>query len=414
MSRYFDHLLLGGGTSCAYAAVSLREHEKNATVAILGQENEPPYDRPPFTKYFLWNDEKKVDDFHSKDESFYPENNIELILGSKAASIDVANRKVVLEGGEEVHFGDLLYALGSEPVRLGIPGADQAWVLRTSEDSARIRQAASKGARAVIVGAGYIGSELAGSLAGRGCEVTLVERGDSVMAAFPSKAIAAAAQRELESKGIRVVTGANAQSIEDGKRVVTDKGTFEGDFVVMGVGARPRLDLAKAAGLLVGDKGVRTNAQLQAVSDPCVWVAGDVLEYPDPYLGENYRIEHHLHAKASAQRAGAGMAGQIADFDAVPYFFSDIGDQSMQLRGYPEKAAKSYLTSNTDEPVVTEIYLFGDGRIAGFADLRKDYKAQDPYCELFEKLIRARAKAGSLEAEMAQPGFDLDRLSTLL
>lgn len=412
MSRNFDFLLLGGGTSCAYAAVSIRNHDKDSSVAILGIENEPPYDRPPFTKYFLWNDEKVVSDFHSKDESFYPENNVELLLGRRATAIDLAGKTVTVESGESFGYGRLLYALGSEPSRPPIEGADSAWVLRTSADSARIRAAASPGAIAVIVGAGYIGAELAGSLAGRGCEVILIERGPRVWSGFPSQAVAEAAQRELESKNVRVVTGAAVQAIRDGRAVATDKGTFEGDFVVLGVGARPSIELANQAGLAVGE-GVLADARLRS-SNENVFVAGDVLEYPDPYLGAHYRVEHHLHAKGTADRAGANMAGKAEDYDGVPYFFSDVGDMSMQLRGYPDKASRSFLVSNSDEPLVTEVWLFEDGRIAGFADFRKDYKAQDPLCELFEKLIKARARIGALEADLAKPGFDVSRLGELL
>ncbi|MBI5706550.1 MAG: NAD(P)/FAD-dependent oxidoreductase [Armatimonadetes bacterium] len=413
MPRYFDHLLLGGGTACAYAAVSLRKFEKSQSVAILGEENEHPYDRPPFTKYFLWNDAKSISDFHSKDESFYPENNIELIPGTRAASIDIRGRSVRTESGEEIHYSNLLYALGSEPVRPAIEGADSTWVLRSCADSARIRDAATKGAKAVIVGGGFIGCELASSLAGRGCEVTLIEHGPKLLGRVGSPTTASAAQRELEGKGVRVVTGASAKAVRGGKSVETDQGTFEGDFVVFGIGARPRTALAKESGLQVGAQGVLAKENLQSVTDPCIWLAGDVVEYPDPHLGGNYRVEHHLHAKATADRAGAGMAGQIGNFDAVPYVFSDIGDLSFQQRGYPEKAAKTYVVSSTEEPVITEIFLFDDGRIAGFADFRKDYKAQDPYCELFEKLIKARAVAGPLEAEFRE-GFALERLEGLL
>lgn len=125
MPKVFDYLLLGGGTSCAYAAVQIRSLDPNGTIALLGEESEPPYDRPPFTKYFLWNDEKNIDDFHSKDESFYPQNQIELLLGKRAVSIDRSAKTVGTESGESFQYGKLLYALGSEPRRLSIPGGDE-------------------------------------------------------------------------------------------------------------------------------------------------------------------------------------------------------------------------------------------------------------------------------------------------
>ncbi len=414
MANSYDYLLLGGGTSCAYAAVALREHDKNGSVAILGAESEPPYDRPPFTKYFLWNDEKKVDDFHSKDESFYPENHVELLMGKRAVGIDRAAKKVKAEGGEEYGYGKLLYALGSEPKRLPVEGADSAWVLRTAEDSARIRNAAVKGAKAVLIGGGYIGAELASSLVGRGCEVWLLEVGDRVWPLFPSKAVAERVTKELERMGVHVERNARATRIEGGKTVHTQDGRkFDGDFVVMGVGAAPRIGLAKESGLNLGGQGVRADSRLRT-SDPSIWASGDVVEYDDSRIGAPYRIEHHLHAKGSAMHAARVMAGQESDFDGVPYFFSDVGDLSMNLRGYPERAAQAFLVGDDEAPVITEVSLFDDGTIAAMVDLRKDYKAQDPICELFEKLIKQRKSAKALEQELRNPSFDPMSLEKLL
>ncbi|MEX2243107.1 MAG: NAD(P)/FAD-dependent oxidoreductase [Fimbriimonadaceae bacterium] len=386
----YDYLLLGGGTSCAYAAVAIRDHDKNGTVAILGAEDEKPYDRPPFSKYYLWNDEKNVDDFHSKDESFYPQNDIDLILGKRAVAISRANKTVKCEDGTEVKYGKLLYALGSEPRRLQVPGGDTAWVLRSSEDSKKIRAAATKGAKAVVVGGGYIGAELAASLVGRGCEVTVIEAGDKAWARFPSRPSAVAITNELRAKGVNLVTDETVAAIEGNTVKTKDGKSFAGDFVVVGVGASPRIELAKAAGLDMGKSGVLASTTLQT-SDPNIWACGDVAEYMDAVLAEHYRVEHHLHAKGSAAHCGACMATQPSDYKGLPWFFSDVGDLSMNLRGYPEKAAKSTVISDTDDPVVTEAFFFADGSVAGVVDVRKDYKVQDPIMEKFGELIQSRA-----------------------
>lgn len=414
MPTTYDYLLLGGGTSSAYAAVKIRERDKDGTVAILGAENEPPYDRPPFTKYYLWNDAKNVDDFHSKDISFYSENNVELILGKKAVAIDRAGKRVKVEDGQEYGYGKLLYALGSEPRRLPIPGADTAWVLRTAEDSTRIRNAGQKGAKAVLIGGGYIGAELASSLIGRGCEVTLIENGPRVWSLFPSKAASEAVTQELKRMGANIVSNGSAIKILNGRSASIEDGRlFEGDFVVQGVGATPRLDIAMQAGLSVGSRGLTANRALRT-DDPSIWSAGDVVEYADLHLGEPYRVEHHLHAKGTAEHCGTGMASEVSDYHGVPWFFSDVGELSMNLRGYPEKAARSFLISNTDEPVVTEVFVFSDGRIAGIVDLRKDYKAQDPIMELFGELIQKRATATKIESDLQTPGFDVMKLAELV
>jgi 3-phenylpropionate/trans-cinnamate dioxygenase ferredoxin reductase component len=408
----YDYLLLGGGPACAYAAVQIRETDKTGSVAILGAENEPPYDRPPFTKYYLWNDEKAVDDFHSKDESYYPENNIELILDKRAVAIDRDAKTVRTEDGE-YGYGKLLYALGSEPKRIPVPGADSAWVLRTAEDSTRIRLAAGKNARAVLIGGGYIGAELSASLIGRGCQVTLVEHNDRVWPNFPSKEASRRITAELERIGVRFAPAERIVEIEGGKRAKAESGkTYEGDFIVMGVGVEPRVELAKNCGLAAGPNGVEADAGLRT-ADPNIWAAGDVVHYPDRNLGGPYRAEHHLHAKYTAQHCGKAMAGDPQEFAEPPYFFSDVGDLSMNLRGFPGHAARSIVVPNEQEDVLTEVFLFGDGRIAGIVDVRKDYKKQDPIMELFGDLIQKRAKAAGLEMEMSQPGFDVLRLGEL-
>jgi hypothetical protein len=120
-----------------------------------------------------------------------------------------------------------------------------------------------------------------------------------------------------------------------------------------------------------------------------VWACGDVAEYVDSVLGEPYRVEHHLHAKGSAEYCGKAMAGESGDYKGLPWFFSDVGDLSMNLRGYPERAARSEVVNDGD--VVTEVFYFGDGRVAGIVDLRKDYKAQDPIMERFGELIASRS-----------------------
>jgi 3-phenylpropionate/trans-cinnamate dioxygenase ferredoxin reductase subunit len=384
--------------------VQIRERDKEGSVAILGAETEPPYDRPPFSKYYLWNDEKNIDDFHSRDESFYPQNNVELILGKRAVAIDRAVKTVRCEDGSAYGYGKLLYALGSEARVLPIPGGETAWVLRTCEDSKRIRQTATKGAKAVLVGGGYIGAELATSLAGRGCEVTLVEMGDRAWSQFPSVAASKAVTKELKSKGVEVVTGRSAAEIVDGKSVRTANGPeFTGDFVVVGVGASPRIALAKEAGLETGRSGVRADSHMRT-TDAAIWACGDVAEYDDAVLGEPYRVEHHLHAKGTAEHCGACMAGEDKEYRGLPWFFSDVGDLSMNLRGYPEKSARSMVVS--DGEVVTEVFFFADGSVAGIVDLRKDYKAQDPIMERFGELILARAKEGEVSGALKDLGMD--------
>src|SRR5687768_2408134 len=185
MESRYDYVLLGGGTSCGYAARGIRELDKEGSVCIISADNEPPYDRPPFSKGFLKNDAMDVSDAHSNEESFYTENKIEVLLNAEATSIDLEGKSVTLADGTKVAYEKLLYALGSQPKRLGYSGHEQAWTLRTADDSVRIKNAAKDGAKAVIVGGGYIGTEVAASLAARGASVAIIEAGPKLGRFFP-------------------------------------------------------------------------------------------------------------------------------------------------------------------------------------------------------------------------------------
>ena len=265
----YDYVLLGGGTSCGYAARGIRNLDKNGSVAIVSGDTEPPYDRPPFSKGFLKNDGMKVSDAHSNEESFYTENNIELMLDCRAKSIDLGGKKIALEDGREVGYGKLLYALGSQPKRLGFPGSENAWTLRTSADSQRIRNAAKEGAKAAIIGGGYIGTEVAASLAGRGVHVTLIEFGPKLLRFFPDS-MSKAVQDQLESMGVEVLTGDSVVSYLDGKVGTKTGKSIEVDFLLEGVGVSARSNLGKEAGLepagvgLKGDANLRSDSRFQA------------------------------------------------------------------------------------------------------------------------------------------------------
>src|SRR5688500_3120594 len=222
MESRYDYVLLGGGTSCGYAARGIRELDKEGSVCIISADSEPPYDRPPFSKGFLRNDAMEVSDAHSNEESFYTENKIDVLLNAEATSIDLASKTLTLADGKQVGYGKLLYALGSQPRRLGYPGSEQAWTLRTASDGVRIKNAATAGAKAVIVGGGYIGTEVAASLAAKDVDVTIVEAEPKLGRFFPDS-MSRAIQAQLESMGVTVVTGDTVDAFADG-RVRTKSG----------------------------------------------------------------------------------------------------------------------------------------------------------------------------------------------
>lgn len=414
MATSYDYLLLGGGTSCGYAAAAIRENDKTGTIGIVGADTEPPYDRPPFSKYFLTDSTKLVSDFHSKDESFYPENNVELRLGMRATEIDREHKQVAFESGEIIGYGKMLYALGCSARPIHKDTEEEIYYLRSAADSLRIRKMAEPGGSCVIIGGGYVGCELAASLAARGVEVTIVEQGDHVHPNFASRPIAEAIQRELVGMGVHVATNDPVAHIFGGTRITTREGhEFTGDFIVAAVGHIHNRELAKNAHLEMGMHGVRANSKLRT-SDANIFVSGDIAEFDDSVLGDVYIAEHHLHAKASAQHAGRVMSGIEEPFRNVPYFFSDVGPLSMILRGYPERGEQSFVFGNAEAPFITELFLSAGGRILGVIDLRKDYKQQDPISEMFEKLILNRVNLASQVEQLRQPGYDLMSLGDLV
>jgi NADPH-dependent 2,4-dienoyl-CoA reductase/sulfur reductase-like enzyme len=407
MPRRFDYLLLGGGTSCGYAAAAIRSIDKNGTIAIVSADVEPPYDRPPFSKNFLTNDDMSISDAHSKDDSFYPQNHVELLLKTPVRKIDRSQDEVELASGEHIGYGKLLYALGSEPRLPDLPGNDAILLLRTASDSAAIRDAAKNATSAVIIGGGYIGAEVAAGLLTRGLRVTILEAGPRVYAKLSSEPVADAVQRELITMGADVRVGVKVTGISPGRPHVvhTSSGDVEGDMVIAGIGASPRIALAKEAGLKLSEHGVAGDETLRS-SDEKIWLAGDVVEYPDPIMKKPFRAEHHLHAKWTGEHVGKGMAGEIGPYTHVPYFYSDVGPLSMIFRGDPDATGKTYRWGDESEPKMTEILVREDGSIANLIDLRRDYKEQDPINELAEKLIASRADVSPRANDMAAHDFD--------
>lgn len=415
MPQSFDYVLLGGGTSCGYAAAAIREIDKQLTIGIISADKEPPYDRPPFSKNFLTNDAMEVSDAHSKDDSFYSDNDIVLMLDTEAYAIKAGPRAVELRSGELINYGKLLYAMGSEPRVPNFPGADRVMTLRTAADSARIKEAAKNAKSALIIGGGYIGAEVAASLLARGVRVTLVEMADKVYNSIFSKAASEAVQKELQKMGAEVYTNDSVAEITGSGpySAKTKSGkSIEADIVIAGIGAAPRIRLAKEAELAIGDSGILANASL-GTSDPNIWVAGDVAEYPDVVVGRNFRAEHHLHAKWTGQHAGKVMAGEAQEYRKAPYFFSDVGELSLILRGDPEPSGKHIVVGDTDAPQFTEIVLREDGTVATMLDLRRDFKVQDPINDLYEKLIEERKPLGDAARELEKSGDPMIAQSVL-
>ncbi len=325
-------VLLGSGAAGAAAAEALRREGYAGPIALVGTE--PPVDRPNLSKDYLAGDAPE-EWIPLRDEAFYKVIDVELVTGDPAKALDLQAKTVTLESGRQLSFGALLYATGAEPVRLPIPGADRPEVhtLRTLADSRAILARAESGKRAVVVGASFIGLETAAALRTRGVSVEVVAPDSIPLARVVGPAVGTLVQALHEEKGVTFHLGRKPTQMGEGSVTLDDGTVLACDFVVMGVGVRPRLALAEAAGLAI-DGGITVDEQLRAA--PGVWAAGDVARYPDPWSGEAVRIEHWVVAERMGQAAARNMLGAAQPYRDVPFFWSAHYDLTLSYVGHAE------------------------------------------------------------------------------
>ena len=333
---YADYVLIGGGLASATAATTIRSHDPHGSILIVGGEPRLPYHRPPLSKEFL-RGETTDEQTQIQPAAVYAEQNITLQTGLRAVGLDTANKTVLLDLNQSVRYNKVCLATGSRanrPAANEMPGANAAnvYTLRTLSDAGAIRPHLQAGRRVVIIGAGYIGMEVAAVCCQRGLQVTIVSPAPHPWDKFASPAFGAFLRAYYEAQGVQFRLETRAEQImlthhdhegpATGVRTSTG-GTLPCDFVVLGVGASLNLDVAKAAGLDVDDKqGVRVNEYLET-SALDVWAAGDIACFHDPVLGKDWHIEHWQNALWHGEIAGANMAGGRVAYDHVPWFFSD-------------------------------------------------------------------------------------------
>jgi 3-phenylpropionate/trans-cinnamate dioxygenase ferredoxin reductase subunit len=330
-------VIVGASLAGAKAAEELRNQGFDGRVVLVGAEAERPYERPPLTKDYLRgeSDREKVY-VHPRD--FYAENEIDLKAATAVTAIDPAGSRLTLDGDRELEFDRLLLTTGAEPRRLSIEGADLdgVYYLRTLDDCDTLRQRIDGGGRVVVVGAGWIGSEFAASARQRGLEVTIVDP-----LALPNERIfgseVGAFYRDVHAQhGVDLVLGDGVEAFAGDGAVATVR-TSGGreigcDFVVVGIGVAPRVELAREGGLDV-DNGILVDEKLQT-SAPNVFAAGDVASALHPFYGERLRLEHWSNALNQGPAAAQAMLGTSTSYDRIPYFFSDQYDVGMEYSGY--------------------------------------------------------------------------------
>jgi len=337
MSANQTFVIVGGGLAGAKAAEALREEGFGGRVVLVGEEDVAPYERPPLSKDYL-RGEAGRDAIWAQEEGWYDDHDVDLRTGTRAAELALGSSEVVLDGGGRIPFDRLLLATGSVAKRLPIPGADLDGVrlLRTVGDSDALREALQPGVRLVVIGAGWIGCEVAASAKQRGAEVTMVAPEDVPLERVLGPEVGAVYREVHASHGVELVLGTGVEAIEGDGRVTgvrTSRGrTLPADTVVVGVGAAPRLELAEAAGLDVKD-GVLTDDRLRT-SQPNVFAAGDIARAQHPLFGETVRVEHWGTALEQGPAAARNMLGRDIAYDRVPYFFSDQYEVGMEYAGH--------------------------------------------------------------------------------
>jgi NADPH-dependent 2,4-dienoyl-CoA reductase/sulfur reductase-like enzyme len=326
-------VIVGGGPAGLATARSYRETGGEAGVTILTTEPYAPYNRPPLTKEYL-RGEMSREELPLEDDGWYAQNGVELRLVTVVTTVDRERRTVSTDGGEALPYDACVLATGSEPVRIPIPGANdpEVLVMRTIENSTRLRGRVGAGDRAVVVGSGFIGCEAAASLALRGAEVTLISLEDSPQSERLGPEVGERIENWLEGYGVELRLGTGLEGIEragGGYRVSVEGGeTLPTGTVVFGTGVRPRIRLAEESGLEV-DRGVITDSSMRT-SAPGVFAVGDIAQAFNESAGRHLSVEHWGDALEHGRVAGTVISGGEAAWSMVPGFWSTIGDRTLK------------------------------------------------------------------------------------
>jgi NADPH-dependent 2,4-dienoyl-CoA reductase/sulfur reductase-like enzyme/nitrite reductase/ring-hydroxylating ferredoxin subunit len=363
-------IIVGGGAAGSAAADMLKREGYNGPIAIINADADPPVDRPNLSKDYLAG-EAQDDWIPVWSAESYAERGIDLILERRVTAIDPAAHAVLLDDGSRREFGALLIATGADPVRLPIAGADSPNVhyLRSFADSRAIVEKTKSAKHVVVVGASFIGLEVAASLRHRDISVDVVAPEATPLEKIMGAEVGRFIQSLHESKGVRFHLGQTVTAV-NGRTVTLSKGaTIDADLVVMGVGVKPAASLAEKAGLTL-DRGVAVNEYLET-SAPGIFAAGDVARWPDPHTGQRIRVEHWVVAQRMGQTAARNMLGRRERFDAVPFFWSQHYDVTIRYIGHAERWDAVQIDGSLDAQDCAVSYTSG-GRTMAVATIARD------------------------------------------
>lgn len=362
-------VIVGGGLAAAKLAQELRAADFPGSITLIGAEEHLPYERPPLSKEFLFG-KKQLPDFTVEPAQWYRDHHVELLLGTTVTGLDPRARTVTLPDGSALPYDKLALATGSTPRRLPVPGADApgVYTLRTIDDARALAGLFARG-RLAIVGAGWIGLEVAAAARAADCAVTVVETAPQPLMGPLGPEMGAVFADLHRAHGVDLRLGARLDAVTTGADgavtglTLADGGTVAADAVLMAVGAAPNIALAADAGLAVGT-GVLVDASLRT-SDPDIVAVGDIAEQDHPRLGGRIRVEHWANALNQPAVAAATMLGRAAEYDRLPYFFTDQYDLGMEYTGYAtaDRTARVVVRGSLADREFVAFWLDAENRV---------------------------------------------------
>ena len=403
MARDRTFVIAGAGHAGGRAAEALRSADFDGRIVLIGEENYPPYERPPLSKELLRNDDGVERTFLNPAE-FYAGKGIEHRPGTRVEGIEAEAHRLRLGDGEALDYDKLLLTTGGRVRRLTLPGAelDGVHYLRGIDDSLAIRKALAADASIVIIGGGFIGLEVASSARARGCAVSVIELQDVLLGRVTDPEIGRLLADVHGAHGVEVLTGIGVERLEGEdrvRRVVCSGGAvLDADAVIVGIGIIPNAELAEEAGLEV-DNGIVVDV-FGRTSDPDIHAAGDVANHPNPILGHRVRLESWQNAQNQGINVARNMCGVGAPYAEVPWFWSDQYDINLQMAGAPESwdrlvwrgdpASDRFIVFYMNGDVVVAVNAFNLGREVRIAKILIERKTRVADADLADEGIKLR------------------------
>ena len=380
-------VIVGGGAAGLAAAEMLRREGYTGPVTMISADSAPPVDRPNLSKDYLAGTAPE-EWIPLRPPEWYLEQKIDLILNSRVMSLDTKQKKITTEDGKTYEFGALLLATGADPVKLPVEGASpsQIFYLRSFADSKAIVAKAASAKQVVVVGASFIGLEVAASLRTRGIAVHVVATAQVPMEKILGPIVGTFVRSLHESHGVVFHLGGTIKRVDGNKVTLSSGQTIDADFIVLGVGVRSSIALAQQAGLKM-DRGIAVDEYLET-SAPGVFAAGDITRWPDPHTGERIRVEHWVVAERQGQTAARNMLGVRERFDSVPFFWSQHYDIPINYVGYAEKWDKVDIDGDVEKKDCLVRYQ-KDGQTLAVVTIFRDLESLEEEAKM-EKLIKRK------------------------